>query len=370
MSDIGDIDDGETGESAEPSAPIPDTQNATPSHLTCLSCGAPIAGVFCGIAGRKMMIFGAAFSCWRAILLKTRSAFDSRMWRTLGMLAMTPGAVPLAYSHGKRSRFTPPVRLFLVVSFLFFLTLSVTQTLFAAIEVRPRDETTTYQLSFSEPEAGETTAPEATEFNCDLTASLRFFVRASRIDNDLERWARCMENVDAATDAELERSRSKAAERGVDEDDLKEIDKISSILDTAFSGVGAAIENPTAFNAAFNAWLPRVMFLMTPITALLMGVFIRGRDALFFDHMVMALYGHAVAFAVVGAAILLTQIGAPMAAPVAALALFVYFVMSTKRAYQRGWVKTVYSSTMVSFFYIVILFVAVILITLQIILRQ
>ena len=51
---------------------------------------------------------------------------------------------------------------------------------------------------------------------------------------------------------------------------------------------------------------------MTPITALLMGVFIRGRDALFFDHMVMALYGHAVAFAVVGAAILLTQLGVPM----------------------------------------------------------
>ena len=166
------------------------------------------------------------------------------------MLAMTPGAVPLAYSHGKRSRFTPPVRLFLVVSFLFFLTLSVTQTLFAAIEVRPRDETTTYQLSFSESDNeadGQPQRQRRQTFSCDLTAGLRFFVRASRIDNDLERWARCMENVNAAADAELERSRSEAAERGVDEGDLKEIDNISSILDTAFTGVGAAIENPDRF---------------------------------------------------------------------------------------------------------------------------
>ena len=100
-----------------------------------------------------------------------------------------------------------------------------------------------------------------------------------------------------------------------------------------------------------------------------MGIFIRGKDALFFDHMVMALYGHAAAFTVVGAAILLTQIGVPMAAPVAALALFIYFIISTKRAYQRGWIKTVYSSTMVSFFYLLVLLIAVILITLNIILR-
>ena len=189
------------------------------------------------------------------------------------MLAMTPGAVPLAYAHGKRSQFTPPVRLFLVVSFLFFLTLSITQTLFAAIEVKPRDETTTFQLSFSEPdtENSEEAQVAATEFNCNLTASLRFFVRASQIDNDLERWARCMENVNAAADAELERSRSEAAEQGAGESELKEIDQISSILDTAFTGVGAAIENPSAFNAAFNAWLPRVMFLMTPITCAVDG---------------------------------------------------------------------------------------------------
>ncbi len=52
-------------------------------------------------------------------------AFDSRMWRTLGLLASSPGVVPTNYSHGCRARYTPPVRLFLVVSFLASITLMI-----------------------------------------------------------------------------------------------------------------------------------------------------------------------------------------------------------------------------------------------------
>ena len=131
-------------------------------------------------------------------------------------------------------------------------------------------------------------------------------------------------------------------------------------LERFSAGAVRALENPVAFNNAFNNWLPRVMFLMTPILAFILAIFIRGRDALVFDHLVLALYTHAVGFAVVIAALLASQAGVPHAGPAAGAAMFIYFFAALKRSYGRGWVKTTWTAIMASFLYLTILFSAVI----------
>jgi hypothetical protein len=47
--------------------------------------------------------------------------FDSRMWRTLRPLAFSPGRLTLEYLSGRRAAYTPPFRLYLVISLAFFL---------------------------------------------------------------------------------------------------------------------------------------------------------------------------------------------------------------------------------------------------------
>jgi len=45
---------------------------------------------------------------------------DARLWRTLGLLLARPGELTVAFFGGRRARYLPPFRLYLVVSLLFF----------------------------------------------------------------------------------------------------------------------------------------------------------------------------------------------------------------------------------------------------------
>ncbi len=46
---------------------------------------------------------------------------DSRLWRTLWYLLGRPGFLTREFFEGKRVRYLPPFRLYLVISVLFFL---------------------------------------------------------------------------------------------------------------------------------------------------------------------------------------------------------------------------------------------------------
>lgn len=52
-------------------------------------------------------------------------AYDSRFWRTFNPLLIKPGKVAKEYILGKREKYVNPFQLYLQVSILFFLILSI-----------------------------------------------------------------------------------------------------------------------------------------------------------------------------------------------------------------------------------------------------
>ena len=347
MIDIDDIEGGEpAGEPAgDPAAGI--AAAAVAGAALCLACGHKTAGLFCSSCGQKNDDLRRSSFVLAKDFVKDTFGFNSRMWRTLGLLAVAPGVVPTDYAHGRRSRYTPPVRLFLVVSFLFFLTLSLTETMFIALDVKQGAPNDGRGDSFGILTFSDT---DADGFDCNLTAGLRFFVRPKDLLLDTDAWRRCYLNAER----EISEAVKKPAENGKVLPDAaaeKAIGFVSGVLD----GISTAVEDPKAFNADINTWLPRVMFLMTPVLALILALFIRGRNALMFDHLVMSLYSHAAGFAITGLAIVAAQFGLSAAFPVAAAAFAIYFLLALKRAYGRGWVKTVWTGLMSGFIYLLIL---------------
>lgn len=87
----------------------------------CLNCGAPLRGQYCWQCGQR--------STNRLISLSEliRDAFgdlfelDSRLWRTLIPLLIRPGDLTRNYLEGKRARYMPPFRMYLVLSLIFFV---------------------------------------------------------------------------------------------------------------------------------------------------------------------------------------------------------------------------------------------------------
>ena len=89
----------------------------------CLNCGAALSGQYCGSCGQRAR--SRLISLWELV----RDAFgdifelDSRIWRTLLPLLFRPGKLTKDYLEGRRARFMPPFRTYLVLSVLFFLVL-------------------------------------------------------------------------------------------------------------------------------------------------------------------------------------------------------------------------------------------------------
>jgi hypothetical protein len=87
----------------------------------CLNCGAHLRGQYCAQCGQRGQ--SRLISLWELI----RDAFgdlfelDSRLWKTLVPLLARPGLLTHDYLQGRRARYMPPFRMYLVLSLLFFL---------------------------------------------------------------------------------------------------------------------------------------------------------------------------------------------------------------------------------------------------------
>jgi hypothetical protein len=87
----------------------------------CLNCGGHLRGQYCGNCGQRGS--SRLISLWELL----RDAFgdlfelDSRLWRTLVPLVIRPGRLTHDYLQGRRVRYMPPFRMYLVLSLLFFL---------------------------------------------------------------------------------------------------------------------------------------------------------------------------------------------------------------------------------------------------------
>ena len=87
----------------------------------CLNCGTHLRGQYCGNCGQRAR--SRLISLWELV----RDAFgdlfelDSRLWKTLLPLLARPGRLTHDYLQGRRARYMPPFRMYLVLSLLFFL---------------------------------------------------------------------------------------------------------------------------------------------------------------------------------------------------------------------------------------------------------
>jgi len=87
----------------------------------CLNCGARLRGQYCGNCGQRAS--NRLISLWELIseAFGDLLELDSRVWRTLIPLLARPGRLTRDYLEGRRARYMPPFRTYLVLSVIFFI---------------------------------------------------------------------------------------------------------------------------------------------------------------------------------------------------------------------------------------------------------
>lgn len=228
---------------------------------------------------------------------------DSRLWRTLAALLFRPGYLTREFLAGRRARYLPPVRLYLVLSVTFFLFLAATQPKVTVLAFQAEHPTTSGLLV---PKAGETAQQRADRLCGD-----------ARYDGP---WAARIAPLVPQTC------------RKMVEDGGRHL------------------------SAAFLHNLPRAMFVFLPLLAGIMTLLYWRPRRYYVEHLLLLVHNHAFVFLAVMLVWTLNMLLPPLA-PWLRFAVGVYFVWymyrSMRVAYGQGRLLTSSKLIVLGFFYLV-----------------
>jgi len=104
------------------SAAAAPSATAPPAIHHCTNCGTALSGPYCSQCGQRHHdhpVHSLRHFIQEATEDLTHA--DSRLWKTMRALLLRPGLLTEEFLAGRRARYLPPVRLYLVVSVVFFL---------------------------------------------------------------------------------------------------------------------------------------------------------------------------------------------------------------------------------------------------------
>ncbi|MDB5985478.1 MAG: hypothetical protein JWR16_531 [Nevskia sp.] len=88
--------------------------------LACMNCAAPLAGHYCANCGQEARIETPTVREFVREFLQDQLALEGKLLRTLRVLVGLPGQLTLDYIDGRRQRYLRPLRLYLMLSVVYF----------------------------------------------------------------------------------------------------------------------------------------------------------------------------------------------------------------------------------------------------------
>ena len=324
-------------EDEEGEPPVADAEAAS-VPIACPNCGAEKQGRFCAVCGQNDRDYlHSLFPVVFQILAEAFEA-DSRLWRTMRGLFLSPGLLSLEFSRNRRADYMSPFRLYLFTSLLFFLVLSL------AVEREDR-----------EPSEGEPPVEMHGGQDGDEVEALRGAIATLKRHLDTER-GRKIDEIMARPESSASRglfSLNASVLAGGDEG-------LDGPMDIFFAGQLVDVFHapwPMIRDRIFG-YLPAGMFFVLPLYALLLKlVFIR-RHRFYAEHLVFSMHIHTTVF-IVFAVMLLTPPSWPGWIDGGfLLALMAYYCLALKRFYGIGVLATLAGFAFLTWLYSLLLVAA------------
>ncbi len=147
----------EPAASLEPEAPASEAR-------ACLNCGETLLGQHCWSCGQEDVDLHRPLRHLAQDAVGDLLNLDTRLLRTLGPLFFRPGFVIREYLAGRRVRFVPPLKMFLLASLVFF----------GLVALLPNDKAVTYRITQGEaPRGTGASEDEKSEFDLKIEDALR-----------------------------------------------------------------------------------------------------------------------------------------------------------------------------------------------------
>ncbi|PYL99578.1 MAG: hypothetical protein DMF19_12030 [Verrucomicrobia bacterium] len=296
-----------------------------PPFPYCENCGAPMAGPFCAQCGQAAIDYRRSF---RHIIVDVLDSFlnwDSKFFATIGWLIARPWHLTNQFLAGRRVRYVHPLRLYLLVSILFFFVVNYWAKSIHADQ--PEAKTSPSPEAAVPPQPTAIASPAPSVGSPSPPGDFGPLVQFDKPPSDpFEKWLE-------------QRAKEKMGEHG---------SKMALFIATLFSN------------------LPYMMLCCIPLFAFVLKVLYVRKRIFYIDHLVYALHIHSFAYLAIMSIVLITiglnrSIPGTFAGWIIA-ALWITFAaqifLSIRRVYRQGRFFTVFKFFLGGFAYLVVLAVA------------
>ena len=294
---------------------------ATIGAAQCANCGAPVTGKYCSACGQRHHDHPVHdFGHFVREATEDLTHADSRLWQTLAALLFRPGFLTREFLDGRRARYLPPLRLYLVISVIFFVVVDLSSRMSAprVVFVTYNGKSLGYQVVPGGKAAGAGAVARTPPPQADAVAN----GVAAAMATPLGRQRLC------------EQSGNYIAQHG---GRLASWSRrfTQSCLATAAEG------GPERLIETFEHNLERAMFLLLPLVALAMKPFYRKPPRYYVEHLLFLLHYQVFLFVALGVSTVLQMITSSSVVldPIdTALSLYVpvYGYLAMRRVYGQG----------------------------------
>lgn len=314
----------------------------------CLNCDTVLIDAYCHHCGQRDIPRRQTLGELLGNFISSFWSYEGKFFRTTRFLITSPGHLATEYNAGRRESYYHPARMYVFISFVFFL------------------------LYFSLPDESSNT--DVTEMDTDDIKEMREDMRKAGLDS-MAYWknftdSMIVANAPAIADSieKHGRSNSTLTFTGIDDTTIKQYDSIQNTkpADERDGWLSRRIkiramelrdryadkkgEFFSDFGKALKDNFSKVLFWLLPVFALLLKLLYVRRDFYYSEHLVLSIYYYNF-FYLAGCVIMLVGLipGIGFVGTILGLWTYFYFLFAMKHMYKQSWGKTILKFTIFSF---------------------
>lgn len=294
----------------------------------CLNCGTPLTGKYCGNCGQRDLPARQDLGDLLINFISSFYSFESKFFKTFQYLLFRPGKIVSEYNAGKRESFYHPARMYVFLSFIFFLLFSTvfsTDDITLDEKVNPnttqdsllldslKKKNNTLKIGYQPVEIGSESEDAKTLAQYDsIQNALPPEKRDGKIEQYFKRKAIELEGREGASQGEMVKA-----------------------------GIKDMMENT-----------PRMIFILMPLFALLLKLLYVRRDFYYSEHLIFTIFLYDFVYLVGSIIILVSQVEWLWWLEAALyISIFIYLYKAMRKVYQQPRAKTIFKFILLNFLF-------------------
>jgi hypothetical protein len=319
------------------------------SNDNCLNCGTPLTDAYCAHCGQKDLPRRQTLGDMLTNFISSFWSYEGKFFRTTRYIITSPGFLAKEYTAGRRESYYHPARMYVFISFVFFL------------------------IFFSLPEEQDTTV----EMDKDDIEDLREDMRAFGLDS-VPQWQELSDSAVVAWAPAIQDSLRKREKKGDGSFSLQSSDfetveqydsaqlakapddrdgwfvrrlKVRSIeLNEKYKDQRGKFGED--FGQLFQDNFSKVLFWLLPFFALVLKLLYIRRDFYYSEHLVLTIYYYNFFFLAASVMMLIGLIpGLGFVQVILGFWIYFYLLFSMKHMYGQDWSKTILKFMAFSFLF-------------------